>query len=495
MQSESASHTDRQMLDVIMHNAISGEQLQRIGKGFSRRSFLQVGALSVGGLSTLGFAQPDLFHALAQVEGSRPAGIAKACIFIFLQGGPAHQDSLDPKPDSAVEFRGEFKSIATSVTGTHVCEHLPLLARLADRYALIRSCTHDDVEHNSAAYACLTGRMHPQKGQIVGPSPNDFPPYGAALARLRPAATSMLPWVTLPAYLVNAGTPFPSQNAGFLGAVYDPLAIRSDPNDPNFAIEGLSLSSEMPDSRLNARRGLLRHIDNLARNGETTTAAQVMDHYQQRAFDLISSPTARLAFHLDTEPVNVRERYGRTPFGQSLLLSRRLVEAGVQLVTVNYTSEQPRRPGCSISWDTHEDNFPDLKNKLLPDLDHGLSALLEDLDHRGLLSETLIVVTGEFGRTPKVGQRLTEAAATANGRDHWTRVYSALWAGGGIHGGLVYGASDKIAAEPAHQAVVPAQLAASLFHALGVDPEQQLHDRQGRPHALCVGDPILDLFA
>lgn len=462
-------------------------------RGLSRRNFFQSGAVSVGALATLGFAQSDLFRALAQEP--TPGGKAKACIFVFLQGGPAHQDSLDPKPDSALEFRGEFEAIATSVPGTLVCEHLPQLARLADRYALIRSCTHDDVEHNSAAYACLTGRMHPQKGQIVGPSPDDFPPYGAALARLKPAATAMLPWVTLPAFLINTGTPFPAQNAGFLGAVYDPLAIQSDPNTANFAVEGLSLPSAIPESRLEARRGLLRHIDDLARGVKGTTAAQMMDGYQQRAFDLISSPAARAAFRLSTEPADVRDRYGRTPFGQSLLLSRRLVESGVQLVTVYYTSEKPRRPGCAISWDTHEDNFPDLKNKLLPDLDRGLSALLEDLEQRGLLSATLVVATGEFGRTPRVGQRLTNAAATANGRDHWTRVFSALWAGGGVRGGLVYGASDKIAAEPVQQAVAPAQLAASLYHALGVGLQRELHDRFGRPHVLCSADPIFPLFA
>ncbi len=444
----------------------------------------------------LGLTLPDLLRARAL---ARPAqekrGKAKACIFIFLQGGPAHQDSLDPKPESPVEFRGEFKAIATRVHGTLVCEHLPRLARLADRYALIRSCTHDDVEHNSAAYACLTGRMHPKKGQIVPPSADDFPPFGAALAKVRLASTAMPPWVTMPATLINSGVPFPAQNAGFLGGACDPLAIRSDPNAPDFAVEGLSLSARMPRSRLEDRRGLLRQLDGLARGVEAAAGVRTLDSCCQRAFDLILSPAARTAFRLTAEPAAVRERYGRTPFGQSLLLSRRLVEAGVQLVTVYYTSEKPRRPGCTISWDTHEDNFPDLKHKLLPDLDRGLSALLEDLGQRGLLAETLVVAAGEFGRTPRVGQRLTDAAATANGRDHWTRVYSVLWAGGGVRGGLVYGASDKHAAEPARQPVTPADLAASLFHALGVNPHGEVYDRQGRPHALTLGDPILPLFA
>jgi hypothetical protein len=452
--------------------------------------------LCVGGLATLGLTLPDLLRAQAAPRLAREKrGKAKACIFLFLQGGPAHQDSLDPKPDSPVEFRGEFKAIATRVPGTLVCEHLPRLARLADHYALLRSCTHDDVEHNSAAYACLTGRMHPNKGQIVAPAADDFPPFGAALAKVRPASKGMPPWVTMPAYLINSGVPFPAQNAGFLGGACDPLAIRNDPNVPDFAVEGLSLSTDMSRPRLDARRSLSQQLDGLARGIDAATSVRTLESCRQRAFDLILSLATRTAFHLSAEPAAVRERYGRSPFGQSLLLSRRLVEAGVQLVTVYYTSEKPRRPGCAISWDTHEDNFPDLKNKLLPDLDRALSALLEDLEQRGLLAETLVVAAGEFGRTPRVGQRITDAAATANGRDHWTRVYSVLWAGGGVRGGLVYGASDKHAAEPAHLPVTPAALAASLFHALGVNPHGEVQDRQGRPHALTLGEPILPLFA
>jgi hypothetical protein len=432
---------------------------------------------------------------MARPAGAAKRGKAKSCLFIFLQGGPAHQDSFDPKPDAAAEFRGEFKSIATSVPGTLVCEHLPRLARLAHRYALIRSCTHDDPEHNSAAHACLTGRMHPQKGRIVGPSGDDFPPFGAVLSKVRPAPKDLPAWVTMPAYLINSGVPFPSQNAGFLGGAYDPLAIRSDPNAPRFTVEGLSLPESSPKDRLKARQSLRQRLDEFARGVDAAAGLHAMDSHYQRAYDLIFSPAAARAFRLSAEPVTLRERYGRTPFGQSLLLSRRLIEAGVPLVTVYYTNATPRRPGCSISWDTHEDNFPDLKNKLLPDLDRALSALLEDLDQRGLLAETLVIAAGEFGRTPKVGQLTTNAGATGNGRDHWTKVYSVLWAGGGVHGGLVYGASDKNAASPTLWPVTPAALAASLYHALGVDPGIELYDRQGRPHVLSIAEPILPLFA
>ena len=457
-----------------------------------RRNFLRI-----GGLATLGVTLPGLLRARESTSASavEKRGKAKSCIFIFLQGGPAHQDTFDPKPDAAVEYRGEFKAIATNVPGTLVCEHLPRLARLADRYALIRSCYHDDPEHNSAAYACLTGRMHPDKGRIVGPSVHDFPPYGAVVAKVRPPTKAVPAWVTMPAYLINSGVPFPSQNAGFLGGPCEPLAIRSDPNGAGFVVEGLDLSRSTSRERFDARRNLWQQLDELARRVDAAAAVQIMDTSYQRAFDLIFSPDARGAFRLSAEAAPVRERYGRTPFGQSVLLSRRLVEAGVPLVTVYYTSATPRRPGCSISWDTHEDNFPDLKNKLLPDLDRALSALLEDLEQRGLLSETLVVAAGEFGRTPRVGQQLTNAGSTANGRDHWTRCYSVLWAGGGVHGGLVYGASDKKAAYPALQPVTPADLAASLYHALGVDPHLELSDREGRRLILSPGEPILSLFA
>jgi hypothetical protein len=470
---------------------ISGAQAYSC-RGPGRRAFLRVGSLPLLGLSL-----PDLLRARAAAKPAltQKGGKAETCIFLFLQGGPAHQDTFDPKPAAPPEFRGEFEAIATQVPGTLICEHLPRLARLANRYALIRACAHDDPEHNSAAHACLTGRMHPKKGQIVGPSADDFPPFGAVLTKRRPPVGGMPPWVTLPAYLINSGVPFPSQNAGFLGGAYDPLAIRSDPNAPGFTIAGLTVTEGLPLPRLEGRGGLRRELEQLARGVDTTASVQTMDRCYQRAFDLILSPTARVAFHLAAEPAAVRDRYGRTPFGQSVLLARRLAEAGVPLITVSFTTTTPRRPGCGISWDTHEDNFPDLKNKLLPDLDRALSALLEDLEDRGLLSATLVIAAGEFGRSPKVGQRLTNAGATANGRDHWTKCYSVLWAGGGVHGGLVYGASDKYAASPTTPPVTPAALAASLYHALGVDPHLELYDRFGRPFTLTMGDPILPLFA
>jgi hypothetical protein len=251
-------------------------------------------------------------------------------------------------------------------------------------------------------------------------------------------------------------------------------------------VQGLSADGAAAAKQLDDRRALRGRLDALARNVHDSTQASALDDCYARAFDLILSPAAHRAFSLTTEPSIVRDRYGRTPFGQSLLLSRRLVEAGVPLVTVYYTNEAPRRPGCAISWDTHEDNFIDLKNKLLPDLDRALSALLEDLVARGLLDETLVVVAGEFGRTPTINKDA--------GRDHWTQAYTVLWAGGGIRGGQVYGATDRHGALPVRQPITPAALAATLFHALGVDPHTEILDRQARPHALTLGDPILGLF-
>jgi hypothetical protein len=464
----------------------------RMGVGGHRRAFLQV-----GGLAMFRFTLPNLLQAqfASKATAGTKHGRARNCIFVFLQGGPAHLDCWDPKPAAPLEIRGEFKSIPTRSPGTRICEHLPRLASLADHFALIRSCTHDDLEHNSAAYCTLTGRMHPRKGQIVGPSAEDFPPFGAALARVRPTSRDMPTWVTMPAHLINSGTPFPSQDAGFLGGAYGPLAVRSDPNAPNFPVEALRLPAALPVDRLKYRKSLLVQLDRLAARVESSASLGNMEGCYARAFDLLLSQAARAAFQLDSEPGAIRDRYGRTPFGQSLLLSRRLVEAGVPMATVYYTNDTPRRPGCSISWDTHEDNFPDLKNKLLPDLDRGLSALLDDLRERGMLPETLVVATGEFGRSPKVGARLTGAGATANGRDHWTKCYTTLWAGGGVQGGLVYGASDRIGAYPILHPVTPEAQAASLYHAMGANLHADLYDQTGRAHALTIADPILPLFA
>ena len=396
-------------------------------------------------------------------------------------------DTFDPKPDAVAEVRGEFRPIRTAVPGTLVCEHLPRLATLANRYTLIRSCSHDDPQHNTAAHAALTGHMHPRKGQMAPPTPDDCPPPGAVLTYRGVAPKGVPAWVTMPAVMNDSGIPFPAQNAGYLGRAYDPLALYTDPNSPAFSVEGLTLRTDLSPDRLADRIALLQRLDDTTRQGGHNDAGKVLEAAQRRALDLILSPTTRAAFRLDGEPDRVRDAYGRRPFGQCLLLARRLTEAGVPMVTVAFTSATPRRPGCNIAWDTHEDNFKDLKNKLLPDLDQALAALLQDLEQRGLFDQTLVVVTGEFGRTPRINKNA--------GRDHWQTVYSALWAGGGVCRGLVHGASDRNAAAPSTNPVSPGDLTASLYHALGIDPATELTDRLQRPRVLSPGRPILALFS
>ncbi|MFO0966899.1 MAG: DUF1501 domain-containing protein [Gemmataceae bacterium] len=403
----------------------------------------------------------------------RSSAPARSCIFVYCPGAPAHQETFDPQPDAPPEYRGEFGPIPTNVPGTIVSEHLPLLSRLADRYCLIRSCNHNDPEHNSACHAHMTGRMHPRKGQIVPPSPDDFPPYGAVVSRLRPTRRPVPNWVALPEVLLNNSIPYPSQNAGFLGGAFDPLLVRGDPNRPGFRLQGL----DAPDGVSLPGRGHLRsELTRLGRPIESTAAVRTMESSYQRAYTLLASAATRDAFELSREPEPIRKRYGRHTWGQSLLLARRLVEAGVPLVTV-YLSN-----GSQACWDTHGNNFTDLKNRLLPPFDRGLSALLIDLEARGLLDETLLVVGGEFGRTPQIN--------SGAGRDHWPWVYTTFLAGAGVRGGAVWGSSDRHGAFASANPVSPGDLAATIYHCLGLNPRAEIHDRLARPYPLALGEVI-----
>jgi uncharacterized protein (DUF1501 family) len=445
----------------------------RFCDGIHRRNFLRLGALS-----TLGLSLGDLWTARAAAAKPKPGntGKARSCIFVFLAGAPAHQETFDPKPDAPAEFRGEFKPIQTNVPGTLVCELLPKLAQLADKYCVVRSCTHDDPEHNSAAYAHLTGRMHPLKGRIAPPTPDDFPPFGAVVGKLKPTKKPVPNWVTLPEYMINAGVPFPSQNAGFLGSPCDPLFVKGDPAQPGFKLDSLRTSPEL-ETRLEDRWALNLQLDNFARGADRSDAVRSMTGHYQRAYSLLSSPLTRDAFDLSKEKEELRTQYGKNTWGQCLLLARRLVEARVPLVTVYLTNA-----GGGMAWDTHGGHFKQCKDNLLPQFDLALSALLRDLDQRGLLGETLVVSGGEFGRTPKINDNA--------GRDHWPWVYSTLYAGGGIKGGIVHGASDRSGGQPSLLPVKPANLAATLYHCLGIDPASEIHDRLNRPFAIAQGEPV-----
>jgi hypothetical protein len=456
--------------------------------------------LRVGALTGAGLGLPQLLRAEARADGVRPK--AKNCIVFFLEGGPSHLDLWDMKPEAPAEVRGAFRPIATTVPGVQVCEHLPMFAQQMHHVALVRSVHHQIVDHNAGAYYALTGRAPLAGGRlIVRDEPDNFPPYGAVVAHLRPGPRRLPPFVHVPEIMSNLGYDLPGQRAGFLGAAFDPLVV-GDCSAPGHTVAQLSLPRDLSKERLYDRRDLLHRLNadaDLRRSSITNSSAGIADHYE-RAFDLLSASETQRAFDLSREPAQVRERYGlpdRTDrsvearkfgglphLGQCTLLARRLVEAGVRLVTI----ASGRR--LDQAWDTHRQHFPLLKKSLLPYADRAMSALLEDLHERGMLDETLVVFMGEFGRTPKLGQVTSGAGSDAAGRDHWPHCYSVLFAGAGVNGGAVYGASDRFAAYPKSHPVTPEDVAATIYHALGIPPEIELRDHLGRPHVVATGKPI-----
>jgi hypothetical protein len=462
--------------------------------GTTRREWL-----CLGGLAPVGLALPRLLAAEASAGPARKAG-AKSCLLIFLEGGPSHIDLWDMKPDAPAEVRGEFKPIRTTVPGLHVCEHLPLLARQMHRLALVRSMTHGITDHNAGTYYSLTGR-HPVDGSrlIVANSPKNFPPYGAVLAKLRPGGKPLPDFVHIPEYQWNNGVAIAGQSAGFLGAAFDPF-ISGDPSLADYRIPGLAPTEDVPETRLQGRVSLLKQLDHLGDN----PALDRRDVFTRKAFSLISSAEARRAFDLSREPQKVRERYGVDPgsdrsiearkfgglphLGQCMLLARRLIESGVRLVTL-ITGRK-----IDQAWDTHRDHFPLLKRSLCPYFDRAASVLLEDMAQRGLLDETLVVLFGEFGRTPKLGYVTSGAGAARNGRDHWPFCYTVMFAGAGIPGGVLYGSSDAHAAYPKSHPHTPEDLAATIYAAMGVPLDAEIRDPLGQPHALVRGKPIQALL-
>jgi hypothetical protein len=443
----------------------------------SRRDVLQLGALGVCGLSlpTLLNAQDDRQSALRNAA-DRPRAKARSCIILFQQGGPAQHDTFDMKPDAPTEIRGEFQPIATPIPGYPLCEHMPLVAGQVHRLAVVRSVHHNDPQHNNAGYAALTGTHPPLLPNTVealaGPRPDNHPPFGAVLARLGNSAVPT-PWVSLPYPAVN-GIPYPGQTSGFLGAPYEPLWLRPDPKKgAEFTFPELESPAELSPPRIHRRHGLLRDLEGALASIQDSSALASMTAFQSRAVDLITSAATRRALRLDEEDPRTRDRYGRNVFGQSCLLARRLVEAGVPLVNV-YSVGFDGFPGpLPLSWDTHWDNFKFLKEGILPIQDRGFAVLLEDLADRGLLDETLVVWFGEFGRSPQINAQA--------GREHWPFVYPVVFAGGGLQGGTLYGSSDPHGKYPASNPVTPQDIAATIYHCLDLDAETRLADRFGRP--------------
>jgi uncharacterized protein (DUF1501 family) len=451
--------------------------------GMSRRELLQVGYCGL-----LGMGLPSLLSRRAQAAATAatPTGRkAKSVILIFLTGAPSHIDTFDMKPDAPAEVRGSFQPIATNVPGIQICEHLPQLAARADRFAIVRSMTHGLPSHEHATHMLLTGIDKMPPGSTHMASRFDWPCYASGLDFVSRRSDGVPNGVMLPTYL-NNGYGFSGQDAGWLGPKHDPWQITQDPNDPKFKFELTSLPVGLSVERLALRQTLLAEIEQ-QRGGLAALAERgPFADLQQQAFSVLTSGKVGQAFAIDQETDASRDRYGRHMFGQSLLLARRLIEAGVPIVQANM--------GRMNNWDTHNDNCKQLKERLLPPLDQGVSALFDDLSARNLFDETLVVMVGEFSRTPKLGGNVGTASFNPDGRDHWAGVFFAVLAGGGVRGGQVIGKSDKIAAFPASREYYPSDLGATIYSALGVDLATEVRDRLNRPLRLNQGQVIAPLF-
>jgi len=470
--------------------------------GFSRREFLRVGGAGLAGLSLANILQLQA----RQAPGTGPApgqprngwGQAKSVIILYLQGGPSHIDIWDPKPDAPSNVRGDFKPIRTVVPGIQLSEVMPNLARHIDKATLIRSMSYTPVglfNHTAAIYQIMTGytpdRVSPS-GQLEPPAPNDFPHLGSQIARLRPPEVPMLPFVMLPRPLQESNVIGKGGTAGFLGAAYDPYYFYQDPaKELNLA--DLTLRPEVSRERLERRSRLLKSVNDAMPDMEKAVGKYALDAYYQKAFDLVSSGRARDAFDLTREAEALRDRYGRHTFGQGCLLARRLVEAGTRVVQMNWPAVANGDPNVD-AWDTHAANFGPLRNLHCPKLDSGLSTLLDDLDQRGLLKETLVVALGEFGRSPRLGVSTSGNTNSPDGRDHWPYCYTALIAGAGVARGALYGRSDATGSSPSDSPVHPTQIVATIYHALGIDPHTMVMNHLNQPRELVQAEAVTGLF-
>jgi hypothetical protein len=442
--------------------------------------------LQVGYSGVLGLGLSSLLRGRAEAgESDRRPAIApraKSVVLVFLTGAPSHHDTFDMKPDAPAEIRGEFKPIATSVPGLQICEHLPRLAAQANRYAIVRTLAHGDNNHLMSTHHVLTGHKQPGAFFDKIASRDDWPSYAAALDYFRPPRNLMPTGVNLPTHLVQSPLIWPGQHAGILGPKHDPWQITGDPNAKDFRVGDLQLAEGIDVNRFQNRHALLDQINRQQQSLAELAESRSLSDQQQMAFSLLTSNGLTKAFEIDKEPAEVRDRYGRHTFGQSLLVARRLVEAGVPVVQVNM--------GGAQTWDQHGDIFPSLKNRLLPPLDQGLAAMLEDLADRRLLDDTLVMMLGEFGRTPKI----SSLNGGSPGRDHWGNCFFGLFAGAGVVGGQAVGRSDKDGAYPATKAYSPEDIGATVYRSLGIDPASTILDRFGRPLTLNEGSPIEALF-
>jgi hypothetical protein len=428
--------------------------------GVTRRDFVRIGGLSLGGLSLAG-----LLRQKAQARAAGRDVKDTAVILVWQAGGPSHIDMYDLKPNAPAEYRGEFNPIDTNVPGIQIGEHLPHQARIMDKLAIVRSATHTNAGHGMASQWMLTGWQ-----PTVEVSDNIFPSCGSVVARMRGAnAPAVPPYVNVP-YRLGLG------KAAYLGATYNPFSPESSPNSNDFNVRNLKLPGRVSGERLGRRRDLLGELDTIRRDIDTQGTLVGIDNFYRDAMEMITSDQTRRAFDIHQEDPRLRDAYGRNDLGQSCLLARRLVEAGVTYVTVQ----------AGGGWDTHGDNFSQLKNNLLPNFDQGVAALVSDLYDRGLQDKVLVMCMGEFGRTPRING--------GAGRDHWPGAMSVLFAGGGLRMGQAIGTTDPRAEYPATRAYSPGCVLSTMYHMLGIDHHHEFYDQARRPMAiLSEGNPISEL--
>lgn len=461
----------------------------------SRRTFLKV--------ATLGMAGSSIGSAAFGNEAARGAARAKSTIVFFLCGGSSHVDTWDMKPEAPLEYRGEFKPIETSASGITLCEHLPMTAQQAHHLAIVNSvgASVNTNDHHAGYYYNLTGHEPDptflSKGNNRTPYPDDWPYMGSVVAAKGAKHPNLPSAISLPHKPSRLPYTRPGQFGARLGVEYDPLYLQGNLEKPlEFKAPALMLEGEATPGRISSRQELLKSIDKVKRDFDQYAIPNTWSKQQERAFSLLLSSKTTDAFDVEQEPKELRERYGETVNGMSLLLARRLVEVGVPFITVFWKGNMgklAKKCKSAGSWDTHGNNFNCLKEDLLPEFDRGYSALIEDLANRNLLDETLILVTSEMGRTPKIGDRRSGGVAGA-GRDHWTHCHSNLFAGGGIQGGQTYGSSDSLGEYPANKPVNPAHIVKTVYESMGVYDLEYI-DRENRPgNLLAEGEPLMDLF-
>ena len=455
-----------------------------------RDAMLRVGQLGMGA-----FALPSLLHAeKVSGESARRSGRLKSCILLYLWGGPPQQDMWDMKPDTPDGIRSAFRPIQTNVPGIQLCEHLPQLARHADKIAMVRSVTHSSTVHEPSVYYTLTGK---QNNSLVVPrnqrTRRDFPNIAAMVAALTPPGP-MPATVTIPRPIGHGGVTYAGTYSGWLGPRFDPMEIREAPSANERYAAPVELANDLSVTRLQARRGLLDVIQDVDRHFQSNQVTEGLTGFHEQAYRMLTSPQARRAFQVDQEPAWLRDRYGRNEYGESFLLARRLIEADVRLVSVIWLYVAPSGTVSNV-WDTHggvgiphgATGWSMLRAPYcLPPLDKAYSALLEDLHQRGLLDDTLVVAMGEFGRTPRLNPQ--------QGREHWGPCSTTVFSGGGVRCGQIYGKSDRLGAYPTENPVSPEDILATIYFALGIRPDSEVHDREGRPHRICDGRAIATIF-